>query len=173
MPLLSPIKEKADNDKNAEDDGPNKADGDRIEPETANEEKSEEKQDGSNTETESHNAKDLKVDSSIVYPKPSISKSAQDSSTQESAHDSDGIPEAEAGGPEIISVSSTSKLSASLGVQEEEFANMHKSDLRVLFDYCFQRRKVWPPLLVSALPVIPFLGAPRFAVSKAHNNLYP
>jgi hypothetical protein len=38
------------------------------------------------------------------------------------------MPEAEAGGPEIISVSSTSKLYASLGVQEEEFANMHKSD---------------------------------------------
>jgi hypothetical protein len=38
------------------------------------------------------------------------------------------MPEAEAGGPEIISVSSTSKLSASLGVQEEEFTNMQKSD---------------------------------------------
>jgi hypothetical protein len=38
------------------------------------------------------------------------------------------MPEAEAGGPEIISVSSTSKLSTILGVQEEEFANMQKSD---------------------------------------------
>jgi hypothetical protein len=38
------------------------------------------------------------------------------------------MPEAEVGGPDILSVSSTSKLSASLGVQEEEFANMHKSD---------------------------------------------
>jgi hypothetical protein len=38
------------------------------------------------------------------------------------------MPEAEAGGPEIVSVSSTSKLSASLGVQEEEFATMQKSD---------------------------------------------
>jgi hypothetical protein len=38
------------------------------------------------------------------------------------------MPEAEAGGPEIISASLTSKLSASLGVQEEEFANMQKSD---------------------------------------------
>jgi hypothetical protein len=39
------------------------------------------------------------------------------------------MPEAEAGGPDLASVSSTSKLSASLGVQEEEFVNMHKSDL--------------------------------------------
>jgi hypothetical protein len=38
------------------------------------------------------------------------------------------MPEAEAGGPKIISASSTLKLSASLGVQEEEFANMQKSD---------------------------------------------
>jgi hypothetical protein len=36
--------------------------------------------------------------------------------------------EAEAGGPDLALVSSTSRLSASLGVQEEEFANMHKSD---------------------------------------------
>jgi hypothetical protein len=39
------------------------------------------------------------------------------------------MPEAEAGGPELISVSSTSNLSASFGVQEEEFTNMQKSDL--------------------------------------------
>jgi chromosome segregation ATPase len=38
------------------------------------------------------------------------------------------MPEAEAGGPEIVSVSSTSKLSASIGVPEEEFINMQKSD---------------------------------------------
>jgi hypothetical protein len=38
------------------------------------------------------------------------------------------MPEAEADGREIVSVSSTSKLSASLGVQEEEFTNMQKSD---------------------------------------------
>jgi hypothetical protein len=69
------------------------------------------------------------VNSSIVYPKPSTStKSAQASSTQESTHDSEGIPESEAGGPEQVPVSSTLRLSASLGVQEEEFANMHKFD---------------------------------------------
>jgi hypothetical protein len=43
-------------------------------------------------------------------------------------HDSDGIPEAEIGGPDLASVSSTSRLSASLGVQEEEFTTMQKSD---------------------------------------------
>jgi hypothetical protein len=54
--------------------------------------------------------------SSIKYTKPSFSAtSGQASSTQ-------------AGGPEIISVSSTSRLSVSLGVQEEEFTNMQKSD---------------------------------------------
>ena len=67
--------------------------------------------------------------SSIKYTMPSISTtSGQASSTQESQHDSDTMPEAEAGGPEIISASSTSRLSASLGVQEEEFTNMQKSD---------------------------------------------
>ncbi|KAK2396435.1 hypothetical protein QL285_058089 [Trifolium repens] len=45
-------------------------------------------------------------------------KSNQSSSSQEHTKDSEGMPEAEAGGPEIISVSSTSKISASLGVQE-------------------------------------------------------
>jgi chromosome segregation ATPase len=43
-------------------------------------------------------------------------------------HDSDGIPEAEVGGPDLASVSSTSRLSASLGVQEEEFTTMQKFD---------------------------------------------
>jgi hypothetical protein len=46
------------------------------------------------------------------------------------------MPEAEAGGPEIVSVSLTSKLSASIGVPEEEFINMQMSDpagtLRIL-----------------------------------------
>ena len=60
---------------------------------------------------------------------PSMStNSGQASSNQESQHDSDAIPEAEVGGSGIISVSSTSRLSASLGVQEEEFTNMQKSD---------------------------------------------
>jgi hypothetical protein len=67
--------------------------------------------------------------SSIKYSLPSSStKSGQASSTQESLHESDEIPEAEEGGPELVSVSSTSKLSASLGVQEEEFTTMQKSD---------------------------------------------
>jgi hypothetical protein len=69
------------------------------------------------------------LDSSTSLQKPSISaKSNQASSTQEHTQNSEDMPEAETGGPEIISVSSTSKLSASLGVQEEEFANMQKSD---------------------------------------------
>jgi chromosome segregation ATPase len=71
----------------------------------------------------------LPTTSSIKYTMPSISTtSGQASSTQESQHDSDTMPEAEAGGPDLASVSSTSRLSASLGLQEEEFANMHKSD---------------------------------------------
>jgi hypothetical protein len=71
----------------------------------------------------------LPTASSVKYTMPSISTaSGQASSTQESLHDSDTMPEAEAGGPDIVSVSSTSRLSASLGVQEEEFTNMQKSD---------------------------------------------
>jgi hypothetical protein len=67
--------------------------------------------------------------SSIRYSMPSVStNSGQASSTQESQHDSDAIPEAEVGGSGIISVSSTSRLSASLGVQEEDFTNMQKFD---------------------------------------------
>ncbi|WJX77585.1 hypothetical protein P8452_60878 [Trifolium repens] len=67
--------------------------------------------------------------SSIKYSMPSMStNSGQASSNQESQHDSDAIPEAEVGGSGIISVSSTSRLSASLGVQEEKFTTMQKSD---------------------------------------------
>ncbi|WJX67184.1 hypothetical protein P8452_51676 [Trifolium repens] len=67
--------------------------------------------------------------SSIKHSMPSMStNSGQASSNQESQHDSDAIPEAEVGDSGIISVSSTSRLSASLGVQEEEFTNMQKSD---------------------------------------------
>jgi chromosome segregation ATPase len=71
----------------------------------------------------------LPTSSSIKYTPPSISnESGQASSVQESLYESDNIPEATAGGPELVSVSSTSRLSASLGMQEEEFANMHESD---------------------------------------------
>jgi hypothetical protein len=129
MPLSSPIIEKTDNNETAEGDGPNKTDGNRVEPDESNDEANENKGDGPKTATEGHDDKGLKVDSSIVYIEPNTStKSAQASSTQESTHDSEGIPEVEAGGPDILSVSSTSKLSASLGVQEEEFATMHTSD---------------------------------------------
>jgi hypothetical protein len=79
--------------------------------------------------TEGDGAQVLLTTSSIKYSMPSISTtSGQASSTQESLHDSDAMPEAEAGGPDLVSVSSTSRLSASLGVQEEEFTNMQKSD---------------------------------------------
>jgi chromosome segregation ATPase len=71
----------------------------------------------------------LPTSSSIKYTPPSISnESGQASSVQESLHESDNIPEATTGSPELVSVSSTSRLSASLGMQEEEFANMHESD---------------------------------------------
>jgi hypothetical protein len=80
-------------------------------------------------DTGSGNTNVLPTISSINYTLPNNStKSGQASSTQESQHDSEDMPEAEAGGPDQASFSSTSRLSASLGVQEEEFANMHKSD---------------------------------------------
>jgi hypothetical protein len=84
---------------------------------------------GPGVNTEGDGTQVLPTTSSIKYPIPSISTtSGQASSTQESLHDSDAMPEAEAGGPDLVSVSSTSRLSASLGVQEEEFTNMQKSD---------------------------------------------
>jgi hypothetical protein len=84
---------------------------------------------GPEVNTEGDGTQVLPTISSIKYSMPSISTtSGQASSTQESLHDSDAMPEAEAGGPDLIYVSSTSRLSASLGVQEEEFTNMQKSD---------------------------------------------
>jgi hypothetical protein len=126
-PILSPTKENVDEHANSHGESPNKVKGDGVEEDTT--EKNEETKDGPDPETRSLHTVDLPLDSTNSQPKPSASaKSNQASSTQEHTHDSDSMPEAEAGGPEIISVSSTSKLSASLGVQEEEFTNMQKSD---------------------------------------------
>jgi hypothetical protein len=84
---------------------------------------------GPEANAEGGGTKVLPTTSSIKYPIPSTSTtSGQASSIQESLHDSDAMPEAEAGGPDLVSVSSTSRLSASLGVQEEEFHTMQKSD---------------------------------------------
>jgi hypothetical protein len=103
--------------------------GDKVDPKGTEEKRNEEKQEGPGPETKSFHTEDLNLNSSAFQPKPSLSaKFNQASSTRELTHDSEGILEAEAGGPEIISISSTSKLSASLGVQEEEFADMQKSD---------------------------------------------
>jgi hypothetical protein len=128
-PIPSPTKENVDENTNSHGEGPSKAKGDGVEEEETEEQKNEETQDGSNPETGTLHTEDLPLDSNTSQPKPSVSaKSNQASSTQELTHDSESMPEAEAGGPEIVSVSSTSKLSASLGVQEEEFATMQKSD---------------------------------------------
>jgi hypothetical protein len=81
-------------------EGPNKVEGDRVETEKIEEKKGEEKHDGPDPETRSLNTEDLHLDSSISQPKPSVSaKSNQASSTQELTHDSESMPEAEAGGP--------------------------------------------------------------------------
>ena len=126
-PIPSPTKENVDEHENSHGESPNKVKGDGVEEEKT--EKNEETKDGPDPETRSLHSEDLPLDSTNYQPKPSVSaKSNQASSTQELTHDYESMPEAEAGGPEIISVSSTSKLSASLGVQEEEYANMQKSD---------------------------------------------
>jgi hypothetical protein len=84
---------------------------------------------GSGTHVERDGAQVQPNTSSIKYSMPSIStNSGQASSTQESQHDFDTMPEAEVGGSGIVSIFSTSRLSASLGVQEKEFTNMQKSD---------------------------------------------
>jgi hypothetical protein len=126
-PILSPTKETVDEHANSHGESPSKVKGDGVEEDTTG--KNEETKDRSGPETRSLHTEDLPLDSANSQPKPSASaKSNQASSTQELTHDSESMPEAEVGGPDILSVSSTSKLSASLGVQEEEFANMHKSD---------------------------------------------
>jgi hypothetical protein len=154
MPFSSPTQENADDDKNAEGDGPNNAGGNKVEPDEANDDPNENKGDGSKTATESHDGEGLKVDSSIVYPKPSTStKSAQASSTQESTHDSEGIPEAEAGGPDILSVFRPPNSQHVLEYKRKSLLTCRNLILRVLFDSCFQRNKAKPPLRVSVLPL--------------------
>jgi hypothetical protein len=113
------------NDDNQDPSNDNKQNDEKVAQEkTSGESREEEK-----TETVNANDDAQQNESSIKYTAPSTSTaSGQASSTQESIHGSDEIPEAEAGGPGIASVSSTSRLSASLGVQEEEFTTMQKSD---------------------------------------------
>jgi hypothetical protein len=109
-----------------EDKGPEPEESEKVETETILE-----KRDNPEPETKSAHTEELNLDSNNdeSRAKPSIStQSNQGSSTHEHSQDLDAMPEATAGGPEIISVSSTSKLSASIGVQEEEFINMQKSD---------------------------------------------
>ncbi|KAK2410412.1 hypothetical protein QL285_045776 [Trifolium repens] len=120
-------KDKADETKSSKDDGTNKADDGKVD--LGNSTEGPNEGEGPKVSTDGDGIKVLPTNSSINYTLPSTStKSGQASLTQESLHDSDGIPEAEAGGPDLASVSSTSRLFASLGVQEEEFANMHKTD---------------------------------------------
>jgi hypothetical protein len=75
------------------------------------------------------NSQGLGLDSAAQdQSKPEASlKSNQESSTEE-IFDEDAMKEAEAGGSDILPASSTSKLSASLGVPEEDFINMQSSD---------------------------------------------
>jgi hypothetical protein len=121
-----PISEKMP-DNNKDDDKQNSKDDGKVDPEHFSEGPKE--REGPEVNTEGDGTKILPTQSSIKYTPPSSStKSGQASSTQESLHESDGIPEAEAGGPDLASVSSTSRLSSSLGVQEEEFNTMQKSD---------------------------------------------
>jgi hypothetical protein len=90
-------------------------------------------------ETRSILTDDLKFDSTHETTQSNLSASSesnQENSTQEHTFDSNAMPEAGVGGPEILSVSSTSKLSSSIGMPEEEFVDMQKSDpagtLRIL-----------------------------------------
>jgi hypothetical protein len=97
----------------------------------------------------------MPTSSSIKYTPPSTSnESCQASSVQESLHESDDIPEATAGGPELVSVSSTSRLSASLGMQEEEFAKCTNLILRGPSNSCSPRSRIYRRLRVSVLQVI-------------------
>jgi hypothetical protein len=75
------------------------------------------------------NSQGLGLDSAAQdQSKPEASlKSNQESSTEE-IFDEDAMKEAEAGGSDILPASSTSKLSTSLGVPEEDFINMQSSD---------------------------------------------
>ncbi|KAH1240879.1 hypothetical protein GmHk_07G018620 [Glycine max] len=55
-------------------------------------------------------------------------ESSQKSSSEENFFDEDAIKEAEAGGSDIYPVSSTSKLSASIGIAEDTFIQMQNED---------------------------------------------
>ncbi|KAH1206259.1 hypothetical protein GmHk_16G046769 [Glycine max] len=55
-------------------------------------------------------------------------ESSQKSSSEENFFDEDAIKEAEAGGSDIYPVSSTSKLSASIGIAEDTFIQMQDED---------------------------------------------
>jgi hypothetical protein len=122
-----PGTDKSNGDPNSKDDGTSKADGEKVDLENSSEGPTE--REGPKANTDDDGTQTLPTQSSIKYTPPNTSTaSGQASSTQESLHESGGIPEAEVGGPDLASVSSTSRLSASLGVQEEEFTTMQKYD---------------------------------------------
>ncbi|XP_045809919.1 uncharacterized protein LOC123904282 [Trifolium pratense] len=59
---------------------------------------------------------------------PTVEVDADESSSEEEDFDSEAIKEAEAGGSELLPETSTSKLSASLGLAEEEFISLQIHD---------------------------------------------
>jgi hypothetical protein len=89
---------------------------------------------------------------STKLPTPTPSEGAGDSSDSveeedESIEESEDVggdeddtimKEAKAGGPEILSVASTSRLSASIGVPEAEFVNIHKTNPAAALDLLLQ-----------------------------------
>ena len=98
-------------DQSSKDDGTSKADDGKVD--LGNSTEGPNEGEWPKVSTDGDGTKVLPTNSSIKYTLPSTStKSGQASSTHESLHDSDGIPEAEAGGPDLAAVSSTSRLSA-------------------------------------------------------------
>ncbi|XP_045797957.1 uncharacterized protein LOC123892183 [Trifolium pratense] len=59
---------------------------------------------------------------------PTVEVNADETSSEEEDFDSEAIKEAEAGGSELLPETSTSKLSASLGLAEEEFISLQIHD---------------------------------------------
>jgi hypothetical protein len=64
----------------------------------------------------------------------------QDSSTEETDFDDEAIKEAEAGGSDILPVSSTSKLSANAGIPESDFIAMQESNPAVALSLLLNRK---------------------------------
>jgi hypothetical protein len=105
-------------------------------------------------ETRSILTDDLKFDSTHETTQSNLSASSesnQENSTQEHTFDSNAMPEAGVGGPEILSVSSPRSYLPALECQRRSLSICKNLTLRALCAFCFPKRKFKTRPLVSIL----------------------